>query len=385
MKKTFLLFSLFVVSFANSQGVFVGNESQLTSAVTSQQSHIIILNDFDITTEVELNYPVLIEGEGIKKKISSSSSVNNTRYFFIKNDNVTLQNLYFESTNSTNTAIEIQSGNNDITLKELKFSGFKQAIYKTGSTSSTYTNGLLLSDLEIINSSPLQTDHGAISINHNLTDLIVENIIIKGSTGEGLELLNHIQATISNIRITDTDGIGMELFNAQSTLSDYEVNNVSVQDCDGWGISFHNVSVVASNLKIVNTRSFGLEIVGQDPTYDYSPVQVSNLIISYVRKGNSPKGIGISIDGHAMSNISNFHIEGPPDENDFVGIQAINSKHFSIHDGLFRNMFRGVDILSNCKSGSVYNNFYSNINNNLFLNVNAAPDIFDINNTIWHH
>jgi len=336
---------------------YVSNELELKNVVESNAAHIVLVSNIELNSRITLAQPVFIESNGTQK------TINGKDVFLVSGDSITIQNIRFNSDGSGN-AITINSGIESLCLNHLTFNNYSRAIYKSGNAQVEETSNLKIMNTAV-NNSKISGETGTISIDWKVQNILIDNLIIDGSDGEGLEIANGCSGQISNVVIKNTAKIGLELWNTTNVAYPYasfEVNNVSVRDCDFFGISFAAARVTGSNLSTYNTLGFGIEIVGGSDRYDYKPVQISNILVSGVRLegGNA---IGISIDRHAGANISNFHIEGLEEPQTSWGIQVLLSEHFSIHDGQFVNldlgiMVQGKNFLS--QNGSIMDNRFLN-------------------------
>lgn len=286
------------------------------------------------------------------------------------------------------------SGIENIWLDNLSFFGFEQAISKSGVQSSPVCRNIKITNI-VVKNSCVEDDVATINLNWNVQQILIDNVIIDGSDGEGLTILNGCSGKVSNLTILNTKFIGFELWNITNytyPYNSFEVNNISVRNCGSFGISFHGSRVVGSNLTTDNTTNLGVEIVGNDMLgYDYKPVQLSNIIVSRVKaKPTDNNAKGIAINKHSGANISNFHIEGDTlQAHQEWGIQVRLSEHFTIHDGQFKHLDRGVMILGEgqppqqsqlSRYGSIIDNRFINVTDTI---LDQGSNIDYKNNLSW--
>jgi len=363
----------------NQYTAFVSNEQELIGAINSNKCHIVLVDDMTINSRISLNNPVVIESCGVAKTLTGAE------IFQLWGNNITIRNINFIGDGTLN-ALTLQSGLENTTLEKLNFDNFTRAIFKSSVMTAPALRNIKISDC-IIKNSTVTGNAGTLYLNGNVHDIYIDNVVIDGCSGEGIEIVNGCSGQINNVRISNTAAIGLELWNTTASINptgSFEVSNISVQDCGKWGVSFHRARVVATNITTKNTYFCGVEIVGQNP-YDYYPVQISNLIISEVRHPNW--AIGISIDQHAGANISNFHVsnEGVTNPGWTFGIQIRLSEHFTVHDGQFVNWDRGVMIQNGAQvaqNGSIMDNRFLNCSTPIWYDGSSNVDI-DHNNVSW--
>jgi len=370
---------------ANSLTTYVSSEAELVNAITSNVCHIVLINDITLTSRINLDNPIVIESCGTKKTINSNGA------FKIRGDSVTIRNIRFQS-DGTGEGILIQSGASEVWLDFLTMNNYYTAIYKTGGGPvAPESKNVKITNTGIYDSTVIGST-AAVIINWNTLDILIENVVIDGSLGEGIEITNGCSGKVSNLTVKNVGEIGFELWNTTNTTypySSFEVTNVSARNCGKWGVSFANARVTASNITTHNTVLFGVEIVGQVP-YEYNPVQLSNVIISGVKSVNLV-AIGISLDKHAGANISNFHFEGMDTNPDTglaqqsFGVQIWHSEHFSIHHGQILNASRGMMVHGDpaiARNGSIMDNSFLNVGEDIHIGV-AATNINLDNNITW--
>lgn len=371
----------------NKDVTFVSNEMEFSNAILLGKKHIVILDSIILTGKITLDFPVLIESWGISKKIEGED------LFLVSANNVIIRHINFESTGA-GVAIKLDSGIENIWLDNLSFYGFEIAISKTGVKTSAGSRNIKITNTLVKNSSAFESS-ATINLNWNIQEILIDNVIIDGSTGEGVAILNGCSGKVSNLTILNTAFIGFELWNITNDslpYNSFEVNNISARNCGSFGISFHGSRVTGSNLTTDNTTNLGVEIVGNLPAgYDYKPVQLSNILVSRVRANptsNNPKGI--AINKHSGANISNFHIEGMDtllndnlECNQGWGIQVRLSEHFTIHDGQFKCLDRGIMVLGGnqeSKFGSIIDNRFINVKDTV---IDQGLNIDYDNNISW--
>ena len=334
--------SLTAEASSTTTGDYISTEAELKTAIQNQVSDIVIDADFEITSPLTISYSLRMTSLGAPKTISTKG----TNAITISASNVTIENLLFVSSGG-GIAISIESGLTDVKLSDLRISAFERAIYKNGSAGSAQTSRLAFNNIKVLNSVNSGST-SAICVLGNVEDLVMDQIVVDGTSGRAITVQYACSGQLDNIKINNGQSDGLSLLeNTTSSAPSrmISLSNVNINTTTGKGIVISQSAATISNATITAATGSAIDLTGS--TSDFNPpVTLSNLNISRT-KVSGTNSYGITLKADATATISNFYITGTSTssvDSQAVGVYALDSQNFIVNGGIFMKLGKLISV-----------------------------------------
>lgn len=321
---------------------YISTEAELKTAIQNQLSAIVIDADFEITSPLTISYSLRMTSAGAPKTISTKG----TNAITINASNVTIENLLFASSGG-GTAISIESGQTDINLKDLRISAFEQAINKNGSAGSAKTSRLSFNNIKVLNAVNSGST-AAIAVLGNVEDLVMDQIVVDGTSGRAITIQYACSGQLDNIKINNGQSDGLTLLDNTTSSAPSKMislSNININTTSGKGIVISQSAATISNASITAATGSAIDITGSGA--DFNPaVTLSNLNISRT-KVSGTNSYGITLKADATATISNFYITGTSTssvDSQAVGVYALDSQNFIVNGGVFMKLGKLISV-----------------------------------------
>ena len=334
--------SLTTEASSTTTGDYISTEAELKTAIENQVSDIVIDADFEITSPITISYSLRLESLGAAKTISTKG----TNAITINASNVTIENILFASSGG-GIAISIESGLTDVKLSDLSISAFERAIYKNGSAGSTQTSRLSFNNIKVLDSVNSGST-SAICVLGNVEDLVMDQIVVDGTSGRAITIQYACSGQLDNIKINDGQSDGLTLLeNTTSSVPSrmISLSNININTTTGKGIVISQSAATIANATITAATGSAIDITGS--TSDFNPpVTLSNLNISGT-KVSGTNSYGITLKDDATATISNFYITGTSTasvDDQAIGVYALDSQNFIVNGGIFMKLGKLISV-----------------------------------------